>query len=203
MIPLKKRTGSATSARTSSQNASASTVPSGVPSAEMPAAFAATLTATHGAGEFDDARGRRQPASERVSVRERKHEHLPPIFRELRRGHEELLHHLPGVDVPALDVLHHLARASVERVRRPPAAASFGRHGRSSTHEKRHDVTRVSSFSSHPVIFRSMSRIMPPRFPTFCLNRSTPSNATKGSLNSHFESYAASAPAPETKYFSS
>ena len=82
----------------------------------------------------------------------------------------------------------------------PPAAASFGFHGRSKTQLNRQLVTRSDSLSSHPVIFRSTSRIIPPRLPTFCLNRSTPLNATNGSLNSQSGAYAASSPTPETKY---
>ena len=66
----------------------------------------------------------------------------------------------------------------------PPAAASLGRHGRSSTQENLHDVSSSSPRSSQLVILRSMSSIMPPRLPTFCLNRSTPLNETKGSANS-------------------
>mmetsp|Transcript_2479 Transcript_2479/g.10348 ORF Transcript_2479/g.10348 Transcript_2479/m.10348 type:complete len:314 (-) Transcript_2479:490-1431(-) len=200
MIPLKKRTGSARSARTSIQNASASTAPSGVPSAEMPAALAASDTATHGAASLTtpgDAASQHPnvspSASENINT-----SHL--FSGSLDAGTRSCFTTFAGstsqrsMCFTTLPVL--LSNACVV----PPAAASRGRHGRSSTHENFQAVTRSSSFSSHAVIFRSMSRIMPPRLLTFCLNRSTPSNATNGSLNSQRGSYAASAPTPETKY---
>ena len=150
-------------------------------------------------GGVDDARG--TPASIRTmrwpSASDNMNTSLGSRRAELRRGRHEggRFTTFRRLDVPearcASPPCPWLGRT---RAWSRTAAASFGRHGRSSTHEKRHDVTRVSSFSSHPVIFRSMSRIMPPRFPTFCLNRSTPSNATKGSLNSHFE------PTPTTSH---
>ena len=79
------------------------------------------------------------------------------------------------------------------------AAASLGRQGRSSTQLNLHEVTSSDSPSSQPVIFKSMSSIIPPRLPTFCLKRSTPLNDTNGSANSHSGSYAAISPTPLTK----
>mmetsp|Transcript_11020 Transcript_11020/g.40757 ORF Transcript_11020/g.40757 Transcript_11020/m.40757 type:complete len:200 (-) Transcript_11020:381-980(-) len=199
MIPLKNRTGSATSAKHSSQNASESTVPNAVPSALIPAAFAAKETATQGAVSRTtpvDAAIQHPNAS--PSARENmKTSHL--FSGSFEAGTNSCFTTLPGSMSHRSMCFTTFPVVVSNTCVVPPAAASLGRHGKSRIHENLQLVVSSSFPSSHCVIFKSMLRIMPPRFPTFCLNLSTPLKLTKGSENSHSGSYAARSPKPLTK----